>query len=158
MVLVNDNSELAINSFRGNYYFLSNFYEAPVMYGGIQFQNNEAAFQAQKCVSVEERKQFSALNPSGAKRLGRKVVLRKDWESVKIPIMKEIVKAKFEQNPELQKLLLDTEEAYLEEGNNWGDRIWGTVDGKGANNLGKILMEVRSELREKERAMAERKR
>ena len=60
--------------------------------------------------------------------------------------MTDIVKAKFEQNEDLQKKLLATEDAYLEEGNTWGDRIWGTVNGVGANNLGEILMNVRKEL------------
>ena len=64
--------------------------------------------------------------------------------------MKEIVRAKFEQHPELTEKLLATGDTYLEEGNTWGDRIWGTVNGQGANNLGRILMEVREELKEKE--------
>lgn len=37
-----------IDSFRGQYFFLSNFFPAPVIYGGLTYQNNEAAFQAQK--------------------------------------------------------------------------------------------------------------
>ena len=61
--------------------------------------------------------------------------------------MKEIVTAKFEQNEDLQQKLLDTGNAYLEEGNTWGDRVWGTVNGAGANNLDKILMEVRENIR-----------
>lgn len=63
--------------------------------------------------------------------------------------MKDVVEAKFSQNPDLAKKLLETEDAYLEEGNDWGDRIWGTVNGIGANNLGRILMEVREILKEK---------
>lgn len=39
----------SISEFRGEYYFLSNFYSAPVTYNGICFENNEAAFQAAKC-------------------------------------------------------------------------------------------------------------
>ena len=86
---------------------------------------------------------FKDLNASEAKKLGRQITLRKDWEDVKIRIMQEIVTAKFEQHPDLANKLLDTKDAYLEEGNTWGDRIWGTVDGKGANNLGIILMSER---------------
>ena len=73
--------------------------------------------------------------------------LRHDWEKVKFDIMYEICKAKFSQNAELKDKLLATGDEYLEEGNTWGDRIWGTVNGKGQNNLGKILMRVREELR-----------
>lgn len=87
------------------------------------------------------------LDPSSAKRKGRHVQLRHDWEKVKFDIMYEICKAKFSQNAELKDKLLATGDEYLEEGNTWGDRIWGTVNGKGQNNLGKILMRVREELR-----------
>lgn len=137
-----------INCFRGEYYFLSNFYECNIEFDGIPYLNAEAAFQAQKCSVLKDRKQFSDLNPSAAKKLGRKVSLRPDWENVKINLMYQIVKAKFVQNPDLADKLIATGDEYLEEGNNWGDRIWGTVNGVGANNLGKILMTVRSELRE----------
>jgi len=139
-----------INAFRNEYFFLSNFYEAPITYCGITYKNNEAAFQAQKCESRDEQMRFADLSPSDAKRLGRRVELREDWEDIKISIMREIVSAKFDQNPDLAKKLIETDDEYLEEGNNWGDRIWGTVDGKGANNLGRILMEERE--RQKERA------
>lgn len=139
-----------INRFRDEYFFLSNFYEAPVAYCGITYKNNEAAFQAQKCKSQDEQMRFADLSPSDAKRLGRRIELRKDWEDIKISIMREIVSAKFDQNPDLAKKLIETGDEYLEEGNDWGDRIWGTVNGKGANNLGRILMEERE--RQKERA------
>lgn len=136
-----------INEFRNDNYFLSNFYECPVTYNGLTYKNNESAFQAQKCINPKDREQFTTLNSSEAKKLGRRVVLRKDWEDIKVQVMKEIVTAKFEQNEDLQQKLLDTGDAYLEEGNTWGDRVWGTVNGAGANNLGKILMEVRENIR-----------
>ena len=138
---------MKIDSFKGEYFFLSNFYPTKIKYNGIQYLNNEAAFQAQKCTTMEDRIKFSYLNPSDAKRLGRRIILRNDWESVKISIMREIVFEKFKQNPHLTEKLLDTGNIYLEEGNNWGDRIWGTVNGVGRNELGKILMEVRKEIK-----------
>lgn len=140
-----------IDSFREEYFFLSNFYEIPVEFDGITYTNTEAAFQAQKCADYEERKQFSTLNPSEAKKLGRKVRLRLDWESVKLGLMHDIVRSKFEQHPELAAKLMETGDSYLEEGNTWGDRIWGTVNGQGANHLGRILMDVRNELRKMEK-------
>jgi ribA/ribD-fused uncharacterized protein len=138
-----------IDSFRGKYYFLSNFFPAEVTYNGLTYQNNEAAFQAQKTYSKEERIEFTTLEPRDAKRRGRRVRLRKDWEQVKDRIMEEIVRAKFSQNEELKEQLLATGDAQLVEGNRWNDRYWG-VDirsGVGENHLGKILMKVRSELR-----------
>lgn len=138
-------SEDEIRGFFGKYRFLSNFYCSTVRYNGITYGNNEAAFQAQKC--PERAAEFMGLSPSEAKRLGRRVQLRKDWESVKYKIMKEIVYAKFSQNTTLLNLLLDTGNAKMFEENTWGDTTWGTVDGKGKNLLGKILFEVRDELR-----------
>ncbi|MCR5608332.1 MAG: NADAR family protein [Lachnospiraceae bacterium] len=137
-----------IDSFRGEYFFLSNFYIAPVKYNGLTYQNNEAAFQAQKCVDKKDCEAFTTMSPGDSKRAGRRVSLRKDWEQVKYDIMLDIVRAKFSQNPEIKEKLIATGNTPLEEGNTWGDRIWGTVNGKGANNLGKILMKVREELAE----------
>lgn len=136
---------MIINSFRGEYYFLSNFYDAPVYYEGLLYKNNEAAFQAAKVTDKEARMEFINLNPSDAKRKGRRVHLRENWDTIKFDIMYDIVKRKFEQNPDLMAKLLATGDEYLEEGNNWGDRIWGTVNGKGKNYLGIILMRVRDE-------------
>ena len=135
-----------INSFRHKYFFLSNFYNAPVSYLGNSYLNNEAAFQAQKTCKPEERIQFSCLNPSEAKRLGRHIKLRPDWEDVKSDCMYEICFAKFTQNKEIGNKLIATGNELLEEGNTWGDKEWGTVDGVGNNKLGKILMRVRSEI------------
>ena len=134
-----------INKFRGKYYFLSNFYETPVTWNGLTYLNNEAAFQSAKTFS--DRECFTNLDPSSAKKLGRKVQLRSDWENVKDDVMYEICKAKFSQNTELKKRLLSTGNEQLEEGNTWGDKIWGTVNGIGENRLGKILMRIREELR-----------
>lgn len=140
-----------IDSFTGEYYFLSNFYMAPVSYNGWEYTNNEAAFQSQKTLSRTLRVQlFSGADPSEAKRQGRAIKLRPDWEEVKDETMYEIVYAKFSQNQDLKEKLLATGDKLLEEGNTWGDMIWGTVAGIGENKLGKILMRVRSELAEKD--------
>lgn len=138
-----------INEFRGEYAFLSNFYSAPVVYDGLKYQNNEAAFQAAKTFGTQ-RERFTNISPSYAKKIGRHVPLRSDWEDVKFDVMYDIVKAKFTQNEDLKRKLLDTEGYYLEEGNNWGDKIWGVVNGVGENHLGKILMRVRNELKMEE--------
>lgn len=135
-----------IGSFKGKYYFLSNFYEAPVVYGGLQYLNNEAAFQAQKTLDNLCRLEFTRMHPNEAKRLGRQVKLRADWEYVKDNVMYEVVLSKFKQNPGLCMKLLATGTQPLVEGNTWGDKYWGMVNGVGENHLGKILMRVRAEL------------
>lgn len=137
-----------IDSFKGKYYFLSNFYKATVTFDGITYTNNEAAFQAQKVLDHNTRLEFSKLNPSQAKYKGRRVELREDWEDVKCNLMYDICKAKFTQNLGLREMLLSTGDSYLEEGNNWGDKTWGTVNGVGSNLLGIILMEIRNVLQE----------
>ncbi len=153
--LLQDNGgmgKLTIYSFRNEYRFLSNFWDAPVTYNGLTYLNNEAAFQAQKCLSDEEKLQFTALCSYDAKRLGRHVSLRPDWEQVKLPIMEDIVRAKFTQNEDLRQLLLATGDMTLEEGNTWNDTFWG-VDVKtreGQNHLGRILMRVRTQLQDME--------
>jgi len=142
-----------INEFRGKYYFLSNFYEVPVIYENITYQNNEAAFQSAKVTDHNQRLSFSHLNPSQAKSKGRHVQLRHDWDFIKEEIMYEICKAKFIQNDDLRLKLIATGDEHLEEGNTWGDKIWGTVNSKGQNKLGKILMRVRDELKSNRRCL-----
>ena len=138
--------ENTIADFRDKYFFLSNFYSAPDTYLGQSFRNNEAAFQSAKC--PERSGEFLNLNPSDAKRLGRHVHLREDWEDVKDDVMYDVCRAKFMQNPNLARLLIETGDAILIEGNTWGDRVWGVCDGVGENRLGRILMRIRSEMKE----------
>ena len=136
----------AIREFIDAYAFLSNFYHSPVKYRNLIYLNAEAAFQAQKESCEKDKEQYTRMNPAQAKLVGRNCNLREDWEEIKEQIMYEIVKAKFTQNPNLARLLLDTGNAYLEEGNWWHDTTWGVCNAVGENKLGKILMRVREEL------------
>ena len=141
----NDNGMM---EFRGSYDFLSNFYPAEIELDGIVYSTGETAFQAQKTLDMEARKAFAGLPPGKAKRVGRRLALRSDWESVKLGLMEQIVRAKFAQHPELAERLVATGTLPLVEGNAWHDLYWG-VDvntGEGENHLGKILMKVRDEL------------
>lgn len=137
-----------ISSFKKEYSFLSNFYKCHVSYNGVVYNCAETAFQAQKTLDKNERIIFSDIEPGKAKKKGRKIDLREDWEDAKLQIMKEIVKCKFEQNPVLLKRLLETGDEELVEWNNWNDTFWGVCRGRGENHLGIILMEVRKELRD----------
>lgn len=142
-----------IRSFTGKYYFLSNFFSSPVMYEGVMYQNNEAAFQSAKTLDKDTRKEFSYLNPSEAKRDGRRLKLREDWEDVKNDVMYQVCLDKFNRNEDLKKRLVDTGDAILVEGNCWHDNCWGDCycekckEIHGRNLLGQILMKVREELR-----------
>ena len=141
---------MKIDKFSGEYEFLSNMYLCKVVYNGITYKCSEAAYQAQKCPELAPR--FSDINGYVAKKLGRQVNIRPDWDDVKLRIMAEIVFQKFTQNKDLAEKLLLTGDAEIIEGNYWGDTYWGictnrTYDGVGENYLGKILMCVRSVLK-----------
>ena len=136
-----------IDKFDGNNSFLSNFYPCTVIYDGLTYSSSEAAYQAAKCANISMRAQFTTMNPSKAKRMGRNVILRDDWERVKLNIMKEILIIKFTTNPDLAEMLLATGEEQLVEGNTWNDHYWGICNGVGQNHLGKLLEEVRAMLR-----------
>lgn len=130
----------AVRQFQGQYRFLSNFY---FLQNGLTVEHE---FQAAKAAHANERCWvLEAPTPGEAKRRGRQVALRPDWEEIKVEVMRTLLHGKFSQ-PDLREKLLATGTALLEEGNNWGDRFWGTVTGQGENMLGKLLMEVRMKL------------
>jgi ribA/ribD-fused uncharacterized protein len=140
----------SIKSFTGQFAWLSNFYTSVILIDELTYPTVEHAFQAAKTLNLIEREAIrDARSPGVAKRMGRHVQLRTNWETIKFDVMKNCLRAKFSVEP-LRQLLLDTDNAHLEEGNTWGDTCWGTVNGHGANYLGRLLMEVRTELRSKD--------
>jgi len=138
--------DIPISEFVGGFRFLSNFYPVPIMLEGNVYLSLEHAFQAAKTADpLEQQKIREMLTPGKAKRAGRQVTLRSNWEQIKLRVMLALVRQKFG-HPELGKKLLATGNKELIEGNNWGDTFWGVCKEKGENHLGKILMKVRSEL------------
>lgn len=140
-----------ITRFWSAYFFLSNFYITRVIFEDVDYPSVENAYQAAKTLDEELRKKFTDCTPGEAKKLGNRIKIRPDWEQVKFDIMFELLKQKFS-HPRLRKMLLDTGDAKLIEGNTWGDTIWGCIDvgGEwvGENHLGKMQMKIRSELYE----------
>ena len=137
-----------INCFRNKYFFLSNYFISIVKYEDMYYSSNEAAFQSVKLLNKEDRYPFSCLTPHEAKKIGRTVLLRDDWEKIKNKVMYDIVKDKFTRNSLLKYKLLETGNAQLIEGNTWNDTYWGICHGKGLNVLGNILMGIRNEFKE----------
>ena len=131
---------------RGEFAFLSNFYECPITCQGITYRSSENLYQAAKTKDTKARQKMAGITPGQAKRMGRKIDIRPDWEDIKIDVMRWIVKRKFAEHPELAAKLMAVDCEIVED-NTWGDRFWGKVDGQGENWLGKILMEVRNELK-----------
>jgi len=136
---------MEINNLKGS--FLSNFYESSIELDAVVYRNAEAAYQAMKSNDSLVRVKFINLNGASAKALGKRIELRKDWNDIKLDMMYKIVKNKFMQNSTITKLLIDTNDKVIIEGNNWGDIYWGICNGIGENNLGKILMKVREEMK-----------
>ena len=134
-----------ISSFEGEYNFLSNFWMCSVEYEGIIYPSSEHAYVAAKTTDSELRKQIVSLEtPAQVKRFGRTLVLRDNWELIKLSVMVDIVSTKFEQHPDLMAKLKASAPHELVEGNTWGDTTWGQCPvGNGKNWLGKILMSIR---------------
>lgn len=106
-----------IDSFSGKYRFLSNFYPAPVEMYGVRYPTVEHAFQAAKSLDINERERIRlAATPGQAKRMGRTVTLRPDWDEFRLVAMKSLVERKFT-DEELAERLLQTMPHELIEGN-----------------------------------------
>lgn len=144
-----------IDSFWGPFRFLSNFYESPLVARGFEWPTVEHAYQAFKTDDSQWKPIRLAPTPGIAKRLGAKVIIAGNWETIKVAVMLMLLRIKF-QDSELRKALLMTDEHELIEGNNWHDTFWGVCDGTcrhadcsggGENNLGKLLMKVREEIK-----------
>ena len=138
-----------ILAFQGKYRWLSNFWPVQIWSAkmGLMFPSAEHAYQACKTDQVSMQVTISMLStPGAAKRAGKHVRIRPDWDQIKVPTMHLILREKFSDR-DLRYMLMETGDAELVEGNTWGDTFWGVYDGHGQNMLGKLLMEVREEIR-----------
>jgi len=128
-----------IDSFSGKYDFLSNFYPHPVTVAGLTYPTNEHAYQAMKSSSRTVREHIAAAaSPGQAKRMGRHLELKTDWNIERLYVMELLVDMKFN-DPDLRWRLIETDAHTLIEGNTWGDTFWGVCNGVGENHLGRIL-------------------
>lgn len=143
-----------IHEFQGPYRFLSNFYEGlyPIRVGNFEFKTAEHLYQAFKTEDLEEARMIEQLaTPGEAKRAGRTLTLRADWEDIKDRAMEIAVSRKFLSDPELLPLLLKTGDATLVEGNKWHDNYWGECFCTKCeplpklNMLGQVLMALRKD-------------
>ena len=135
-----------IESFKGKYAFLSNFTPAHVRLDGVTYPSVEHAFQAAKTLDDTARARILAAPTAGkAKALGQHVKLRDGWDAMRLDVMRALLRQKFAREPFASRLLA-TGSVEIVEGNTWGDRFWGVYNGAGENWLGRLLMDVRSEL------------
>lgn len=144
-----------IDRFYGQYLWLSNFAVCKIQYEGYVYWSTQAAYQAQKFngTAIQKdriKKIFGKIQPNEAKMLGSVIPLRQDWQEVRLGIMKELLKLKFNQQP-FKTQLLKTGDKQLVQGNYWHDTFFGKCEcskheGQGQNHLGKIIMQIRQEL------------
>jgi len=138
---------MTIGPFKGYLRWLSNFHPALVKLDGFLYPTVEHAYVAAKTTDPIVRKVIQTTDsPGEVKRLGRQFDLREDWHEIKLQVMEDLLWQKF-QDPELRAKLLATGDEEIVEINNWNDTFWGQCNGKGQNNLGKILMRIRETLR-----------
>ena len=136
---------MKIEEFQGTYRWLSNFWPVPIVYDGITYESTEVAYQAAKTNNRKVREIFAKLTAAESKTLGQNIIIRPDWDAVKLNVMEEVLRYKFS-NSEMRRKLIATGDAELIEGNNWNDTFWGVCKGVGQNHLGKLIMKIRDEI------------
>lgn len=137
-----------ITAFRDKHRFLSNFWPARVTLDKKQYPSVEHAYQAAKTKDRRIRRKITRRSAGQAKKIGQRLKPRKDWnDKMRLTVMRRLLQQKFStRNPELVAELLKTGDSPLIEGNTWGDTFFGVCNGVGHNHLGKMIMEVRTDL------------
>jgi len=155
MELHGSDTEKQVFFYERDFYILSNFSAFTLQWFGYRFDTSEAAYHWTKFndPSMTEIRDAILLAPSAheafkiAERF--KDVRREDWDDVKVPYMKKILRAKADQHEYVKRKLLATGDRELIE-NSWRDNFWGWGPNKdGKNMLGKLWMEIREEMRPK---------
>lgn len=143
----------------------SNFYKTSFSYKGHTFETSEQAFMWCKAIHFNDMNTANALlemgdDPMGAKMLGRMVQGYDEytWDSVREQYMYEVCLEKYKQNADIRQQILDTGDLHLVEASPT-DKIWGIgldekspdiyieSKWKGRNLLGKVLMQVREQIK-----------
>lgn len=152
---------MTILEFQGTYRPLSNFWflkqGVRLLDDSFVYPTVEHAYQAAKSLDMNDRKAIAERieSPGAAKKYGRTIKIRPDWDSMKRSIMLRLLRQKFFNNADLRQLLISTGDQHLEEGNYWHDNYWGVCYCNVCNNdrniesynwLGQLLMHVRLEL------------
>ena len=139
-----------IAGFTGEYAFLDNRSPAPLVFEGGAYPSAEAAFQASKTADPNRRRAFQAYTGDRARERGSLITPETGWEDRQAQIMREILSAKFRQNPALAEKLLATGDALLLNLTGKKSPLWGMdrYTYAGENLLGQLLMRLREEMKE----------
>lgn len=136
--------------YENTHYSFSNFASFAIEWKGYFCMTSEHAYQSEKFDDLEiKEKIINASSALNALLIARenKDKQRKDWDEIKIKAMKEILIEKIKQHPYIKEKLLKTENREIIE-NSPTDAFWGWGPNKdGQNNLGKLWMEIREEIK-----------
>jgi len=139
-----------IESFKGEYAWLSNMTPVKITYDGIEYPSVEHAYMSAKSNYMEWKSRCADghISARQIKAESKGLILRDDWNDIKLDVMTECIDQKFSQEP-YKTQLEETGDLHIQEGNWWNDTFWGVVTktGKGENNLGKLIMKKRDENR-----------
>jgi len=142
-----------IDRFRGEHFYLSNFYPAVTPHRGHQFPSSEHAYMAARTADADAIAAIVATSdPAEAQQIGRAAKQLANWDLVRFRVMEDVLTAKFAHNPELADKLVATTGSVLIEGNTWHDQTWGNCTCHehravaGENALGVCLMAIRMHL------------
>lgn len=147
------NASKSIGPFKDEHRWLSNFAVSPIIISGIKYRTVEHFYQASKTIKLDESRSIITLpTPGEAKRAGRELTIREDWDLIKVSVMTIGTYSKYTQNEDFKLKLIETGNAKIIEFNTWHDNFWGQCTCQkcektaGENNLGKIIMQVRKDL------------
>lgn len=138
-----------IDEFKDEYSWLSNFAPCEIVFRGRIYPSVEHAYMSAKSNNADWMRTCRDKNifAGRLKRLIKKIDLVENWNDIKVDVMRECLLQKFNQEP-YKTLLIDTGNEYIQEGNTWNDTFWGfdIKINQGKNILGKLIMEIRSNL------------
>lgn len=141
-----------IGFYEREFYVLSNFSSFAVDWRGRRWSTSEHAYQAAHFIDTDKKlfeEIFKARSAHDAYKIAKANADKapRNWDEIKTVVMEEIVRLKLEQNPYVRKKLLETEDLLLVE-DSPKDSFWGWgPDKMGRNELGKIWIKLRDELR-----------
>lgn len=134
------------------FYVLSNFSSFKIRWRGILFPTSEHAYHwesfygpngsqqhrdyIEEAASAHEAYQYTQYH---------KAERRVEWDQIKVPTMRQILLAKWDQHEYVRRKLFETGNRWIIE-NSWRDDFWGWgPERNGKNVLGQLWMQIRSE-------------
>lgn len=143
-------NENQIFFYEQEFYIFSNFSSFKLNWKGYDWMTSEHAYHSEKFEDeniLKQLKETRSAHDAFKFAVANKNKYKKNWDDIKLSVMKEILRAKVEQHPYVKKKLLESGNKELIE-NSWRDSFWGWGENKnGQNHLGKLWMEVREEIK-----------